>query len=103
MTAEIMGNAAKVIKSEPKYCSLTINPSRRELEHLCNSAESSKTYTREIMIEYAAALTVGIHGRPIKENAPFIKRIAALENQMQRGEIPGNIPHLIKELAIKRL
>ena len=127
--AEIDGNGAKLKKSEPKYYSLTINPSRRELEHLGNNTESLKAYTREIMKAYAAAFNREIHGRPvnvddikyfakiefhrtfkgtdreIKENAPFIKRIAALENQIQkiqRGEIPGNLPHLKKELERTR-
>ena len=32
--ASIDGNSAKLKKSEPKFYSITINPSQRELEHI---------------------------------------------------------------------
>ena len=121
VTREIDGNGAKLKKTEPKYYSITINPSRYELEHLGNNRDVLVKYTREIMKDYARAFNREIRGRAvnvddikyfakieyqrsykgtdrvIKENSPFIKRIAALENQIrkvERGEIKGNLRNL---------
>ena len=123
---EIDSNSAKLKKVEPKYYSITINPSRYELAHTRNNPQALKQYTREIMKEYARAFNREVNGRPInvsdikyyakiehrrffkgndrelKENSPFIKQIAKLENELRkvhRGEIPGNIPALEKELG----
>lgn len=125
VTNEIDKNSAKLKRTEPKYYSITLNPSRRELEHISNSPEALKQYTREVMKEYAAAFNREINGRPInindikyfakiehqrsfkgtdreiKENSPFIKQVAALENQLRRlhrGEIAGNISEVEKKL-----
>ncbi len=78
------------------------------MDHLGNIPEPLKAYTREIMKEYAAAFNREINGRAfnvqdskyfakmefhrtfkgtdpeIKENDPFIKRIATLENEIQK-------------------
>lgn len=121
----IDGNTAKLKKSEPKYYSITINPSQRELAHIGNDKQKLKEYTREIMKDYAKAFNREIHGRSvkpgdilyfgkiestrtykgtdreIKENTPFLKKIAALENmirKVERGEITGNPAHLRNEL-----
>lgn len=125
VTAEIDANAAKLKKTEPKYYSLTINPSKRELKHIGNNVDSLKAYTREIMKDYAAAFNREINGRPInvkdikyfakieynrtfkgtdreiKENAPYTKRIAALENEIRKvqgGDLQGKVLTLKKEL-----
>lgn len=122
---EIDSNSAKLKKNEPKYYSITLNPSRHELEHISNSPEALRQYTREVMKEYAAAFNREINGRSIsvddikyfakieyqrfykgtdreiKENGPFIKQIAALENQVQKlrcGEITGNLSELEQKL-----
>ena len=122
---EIDSNSAKLKKTEPKYYSITVNPSKYELEHIGNNLNSLKQYTREIMKEYAIAFNREINNRPInvndikyfakiehsryfkgtdreiKENAPYIKQIAKLENQLSkvaRGEIGGSIPQIEKEL-----
>ena len=122
---DIDGNVAKLKKIEPKYYSITINPSKRELEHLGNSPASLKAFTREIMKEYAGAFNRELNGRKIlvedvkyyakieyqrtfkgtdkeiKENAPFVKKIAHLENEftrLQKGEISGNLQNLRQEL-----
>lgn len=121
----IDGNTAKLKRSEPKYYSITINPSQRELAHIGNDKFKLRHYTREVMKNYAAAFHREIHGRSVraedilyfakiesirtfkgtdrevKENTPFVKRIAALENtirQVDRGELSGNPAHLKKEL-----
>ena len=101
VTQEIDANAGKLKKTEPKYYSITINPSKYELAPIGNNQESLKRYTREIMKGYATAFNREFNGRPIsvedikyfakveyqrffkgtdreiKENSPFIKRIAA--------------------------
>lgn len=123
----IDGNCAKLKRSEPRYYSITINPSQRELAHIGNEKQKLKEYTREIIKNYAQAFNREIDGRPvraedilyfgkiestrtfkgtdmeIKENSPFLKKIAALENHLgkvERGEVPGNTSHLRKELEI---
>ena len=128
VTREIDGNGGQLKKNEPKYYSITINPSRYELEHIGNNREALVKYTREIMKDYAAAFNREIHGRgvtvddikyfgkieyqrtykgtdrAVKENSPFIKKIAALENQIrkvERGELKGNVRNL--NTALKML
>ena len=122
---EIDSNGGKLKKMEPKYYSITINPSKNELVHIANNSDALKQYTRAIMKEYATAFNREINGRPInvndikyfakiehcrfykgsdreiKENAPFTKQIAALENQLRqvlRGEITGSITEIEKHL-----
>ncbi len=52
---EIDGNTAKLKKKEPKFYSITLNPSQRELKAIGDSPEALKRYTREAMKEYAKA------------------------------------------------
>ncbi len=52
---EIDQNTAKLKKHEPKFYSLTINPSQRELKHIENNADLLKKYVREVMKDYAAS------------------------------------------------
>src|SRR5690606_33482292 len=52
---EIDGNTAKLKKREPKFYSLTVNPSQRELKHIGNDPTRLKEYVREAMKDYAAA------------------------------------------------
>ncbi len=106
----IDGNVAKLKRTEPRYYSITINPSQRELNHIGNDKQKLITYTREVMKNYAAAFNRQIHGRPVspkdilffgkvefsrtfkgtdrevRENKPFLKRIAALENSLRKIE-----------------
>ena len=125
-TAEIDENTAKLKRTEPRYYSITINPSKRELKHIGNNPESLRDYTRQIMKEYAAAFNREINGRPvniqdikyfakiefhrtfkgldreIKENAPFLKKIATLQNEIrkvERGDLQGNLESLKNQLA----
>ena len=127
---EIDGNTAKLKTTEPRYYSLTINPSQKELQHIKNDPEKLKAYTREVMKDYAASFNREINGRPVqvsdikyyakmefsrtfkerdkevRENAPFNNKIAQLKNELrkvQRGEIPGH-PHNIRKeiLSLQR-
>ncbi|WP_268225695.1 MobB family relaxase [Sinomicrobium oceani] len=123
---EIDGNTAKLRKTEPRFYSITINPSKRELQHLMQSKTNLKDYTREVMKTYAqsfnrdretTAKDIKYYAkiehrrsfkgfdREIKENAPYTKKIARLKNNIQkvgRGEIQGNVQQMktqIKQLT----
>lgn len=122
---EIDSNAGKLKKTEPRYYSITINPSKYELKHIQNDPGALKEYTREVMKEYAGSFNREINGRPvnaddikyfakiehqrtfkasdqeIRENAPFLKRIVAVKNEIrkvERGEIDGSVQKLRQEL-----
>lgn len=124
----IDGNTAKLKKVEPKFYSITLNPSQFELRHLQNHSEALKTYTREVMKEYAASFNREINGRPIsvddikyyakiehertykgtdkaiQENAPYYGKIVALRHEIQQiksGKQMGDIE--LKEQQIKQL
>ena len=49
---EIDDNTAKLKKTEPKFYSITVSPSKYELNRLQNSSEDLKRYTRELMKDY---------------------------------------------------
>ncbi len=125
---EIDGNTAKLKKTEPKFYSITVNPSQCELKQLQNHAKDLKTYTRELMKEYAQSFNREINGRAvtvddikyyakiehqrtykgndkaIKENAPYRAKIARLKNEIlkvKRGELQGNVKK--KQQEINRL
>lgn len=121
---EIDGNTAKLKNSEPKFYSITLNPSQNELKHL-QSPHQLKEYTREVMKKYAECFNRQIEGRKvqvddlkyfakmetvrtykghdwkIKENQPYATRILELKNEMRRirqGEITGNLKVLQREI-----
>ena len=125
---EIDGNTTKLKKKEPKFYSMTINPSQRELKQLRDQSKDLKGYTREIMKAYAESFNREIEGRTvnvddikyyakiehertykghdkaIKENATYRAKIAKLNNEIRkigRGELKGNISE--KENEIKQL
>jgi len=122
---EIDGNTAKLKLKEPKYYSITINPSQYELKHIHNNPEKLRAFVRETMKEYAASFNREINGRPInlddikyyakiehertyksndvaiRENKPYGNQIAHLKNELrkvERGEIPGNIRQLQNDI-----
>lgn len=124
----IDNNTAKLKKIEPKFYSITVNPSRYELNRLENHTEELKRYTREVMKDYAKSFNREINGQPvtvddikyyakieyqrtykgtdkaIKENAPFYGEIVRLKyeiGQIERGEIQGSIKN--KQQQIKKL
>ncbi|MBK5193926.1 MAG: mobilization protein [Flavobacteriaceae bacterium] len=115
---EIDANTTKLKKIEPKFYSITVNPSQYELKKLQNSSEALKQYTRELMKDYASCFNREINGRPVtvndikyfakiehqrafkgtdfhvKENQPYATKILELKNQVrkiERGEMQGNI------------
>ncbi len=121
---DIDGNTAKLKKVEPKFYSLTINPSQRELKAINNDPELLRTYVREVMKDYAASFyrdqkvsvdaikyyakiehdrTYKGFDKEIKENQPYRAQIVKLENdlrKMERGELGGNMKSVQKELEL---
>ena len=79
MVQEIDGNTAKLKKIEPKFYSITVNPSKYELKRLQNSSEDLKRYTREVMRDYVSCFNREINGRPI--SIDDIKYYAKIEHQ----------------------
>ena len=123
---EIDGNASKLKRNEPKFYSITVNPSAYELKRLQNSSEGLKRYTIELMKEYAACFNREIEGRPVslddikffakiehqrtfkgtdwqvRENQPYATKILELKNQIGRieqGKAQGNIRNLNKQIS----
>ncbi|QCX40281.1 mobilization protein [Aureibaculum algae] len=122
---EIDGNTAKLKKTEPKFYSITVNPSARELRRLQNHSEELKKYTRELMKDYAASFyrenpvsvddikyyakiehqrTFKGKDKQIQENQSYATKILALKNEIRKieaGNSNGNIKNLkdtIKQL-----
>lgn len=120
--AEIDGNTAKLKKREPKFYSMVVSPSQRELKQISSNPEALRQYTREIMKDYAASFyrdrTVTVddikyyakieHERSfrgfekqVRENAPYRKRITKLRNDLskvKRGALQGNPKTMQQEI-----
>ncbi|SDR99691.1 hypothetical protein SAMN04487764_1202 [Gillisia sp. Hel1_33_143] len=122
---DIDGNGAKLKKTEPKFYSITVSPSKYELGRLQNSSEDLKMYTRELMKDYVESFNREINGRPIniddikyyakiehqrafkgtdfqiKENQPFATKILQLKTEIrniQDGRAEGNFNKLNREI-----
>ena len=76
---DIDGNGAKLKKTEPKFYSITVSPSKYELNRLQNSSEDLKRYTRELMKDYVASFNREINGRQV--SIDDIKYYAKIEHQ----------------------
>ncbi len=125
VTRVIDKNTAKLKKREPKFYSITINPSARELKHLQHNKEALKQYTRRVMKNYAASFNREINGRKVtvddilyfakiehqrtfkgtdkqvRENQPFANQILELKNQIRRvskGQEQVNIGKLQRKI-----
>ncbi len=121
--SEIDANTAKLKKTEPKFYSIVVSPSQRELQKIANNPEALKTYTRELMKDYAKSFyrekpvtvdqlkyfakieherTYRGFEKEVVENAPYRKQITKLENDIRkiaRGELKGTIKKLEQEIA----
>lgn len=122
VTSEIDGNTAKLKKREPKFYSMVVSPSQRELKHIGNGTEALRRYTREIMKDYAASFyrdrkvtvddikyfakieherTFRGFEKKVQENAPYRQQIAKLRNDLakvERGELQGNPRTIQKDI-----
>ncbi|MCX2682178.1 DUF5712 family protein [Galbibacter sp. EGI 63066] len=118
VVTEIDGNTTKLKKNDPKFYSLVVSPSKKELKHLGNDPEKLRLYTRELMKDYAASFyrdreitvddikyyakleherTYSETDRQIKENQSYATKILELKKEIrkiQRGEARGNIERL---------
>lgn len=121
----IDANTAKLKKTEAHYYSITVNPSRRELQHIQKHPQALQEYTRALMREYAASFHREIDGRPvelkdilffakiehrryfssrdreIKENTPSLKRLAKLRHDLvkiRKGELSADKKIIEKEI-----
>ena len=121
--AQIDKNTAKLKKVEPKFYSIVVSPSQRELKKIANNPDALKSYTRALMKEYANSFcrenpitvdqikyfakieherTYRGFEKEVLENAPYRKRIVKLENDIQkvyRGELEGNMKKLQQKIA----
>ncbi|UAB84155.1 mobilization protein [Zunongwangia sp. SCSIO 43204] len=122
---EIDHNTAKLKQKEPKFYSITLNPSERELKAIKDAPEALREFTREAMKDYAKAFHREIDGRPvnvddikyyakierhrsfkghdlqIRENQSFATKILALKNEIrniEQGRQTGNIKTLNKQI-----
>ncbi len=115
---EIDANTDRLKKTEPKFYSITINPSQQELRALNNDPALLRHYVREVMKDYAASFNrekpVSVdrikyyakiehqriykgRDREIQENRRYTAEIAKLQNdirKVERGELRGNIRQL---------
>ena len=122
---EIDANTAKLKKTEPKFYSIVVSPSQRELKKIADNPEALKAYTRELMKQYAKSFyrenpvtvdqikyyakieherTYRGFEKKVLENAPYRKEIAKLQNDIRkvaRGEMERDIKKM--EQRIERL
>jgi len=120
--SEIDGNTRKLKRKDPKFYSIVVSPSAKELKHINNDPAFLRMYTRELMKDYAASFhrdrTVTVddikyyakieHERTyrgfekkIKANEPYLKRIAKLNNdkaKVERGELKGSAKKIQREI-----
>ncbi len=123
---DINENTAKLKKVEPKFYSITVNPSKYELSRLQNSSQDLKLYTRALMEDYVTSFNRELNGKPISiddikyfakiehqrtfkgtdrqiiENQPFATKILQLKQDMrkvQRGELEDNSSKIKSKIA----
>ena len=126
VVSEIDANTSKLKQSEPKFYSITVSPSKYELQKLENNSRDLKRYTRELMIDYVKAFNRDINGRPVTiddikyfakiehtrsykgsdkqvvENQPTASKIMDLKNEIksiQHGYKTGNISRLEHKIS----
>ena len=122
---DINENTAKLKKVEPKFYSITVNPSKYELGRLQNSSEDLKVYTRALMQDYVTSFNRELNGKPISiddikyfakiehqrafkgtdrqiiENQPYATKILQLKQdirKVQRGELDGNLSQMKSQM-----
>ncbi|MDP2692918.1 MAG: MobB family relaxase [bacterium] len=123
---EIDSNTSKLKMREPKFYSITVSPSKYELQRLQNNSADLKKYTRELMGDYVASFNREINGRPvsiddikyyakiehhrtfkgsdiqIRENQAFAAKILKFEKEIRdirAGDRSGNIKALEREIT----
>ena len=119
---EIDGNTKKLKKKDPKFYSIVVSPSAKELKHINNDPALLRHYVRELMKDYAASFNRDWnvtandikyfakieHERTfrgfedkVKENEPYRKQIAKLRNdiaKVERGDLKGNVKTINRKI-----
>lgn len=119
---EIDDNTKKLGKKDPKFYSIVVSPSQRELKAIGNDPEKLREYTREIMKDYAASFhrdkkikvddikyyakiererTFKGTDKQIQENQPYATKILELKKEIRKieqGESKGHIKSIKKEI-----
>lgn len=119
---EIDANTAKLHKKDPKFYSIMVSPSKRELGHIGDDPEKLRAYTRDLMKSYADAFfrdakikvddilyfaklerqrTFSSKNREVLENQVYASQILNLQHQIrkiERGETQGNINNLTRKI-----
>ena len=120
---DIDANTAKLKKTDPKFYSLVVSPSPRELRHIDNDPAKLRRYVRALMVDYAKAFyrdekvtvndilyyakiergrTFKGWDRQVRDNQPYATKILQLSNDIRRirqGRLTGNIKALENEIA----
>ena len=120
---EIDANTTKLKRAEPKFYSITINPSKRELQHINNDPLRLKQYVKAVIKDYAAAFNRNPKVREdqikffakiefqrnykgfdheVQANSHYIKQIVKLENDLVKirsGQLNVNSANIQKEIA----
>ncbi len=101
---EIDGNGAKLKKTEPKFYSITVSPSKYELKQLQYNSKDLKAYTRELMKDYVKSFNREVNGKPI--TIDDIKYYAKIEHQRKfKGtdfQVKENQSYATKILQLKQ-
>lgn len=120
--SDIDNNTSKLSKKDPKFYSVVVSPSKRELQAINNDPEKLKQYVRELMKDYAASFyrdkdikvddikyyakiererTFKGGDKEIRENQPYATKILKLKNDIRKieeGRSTGNIKRIQKEI-----
>lgn len=120
---EIDGNTSRLAKKDPKFYSLVVSPSPRELKHIKNNPEQLRSYVRELMKDYANSFynnkkitvddikyyakieherTFKGTDKKIQENQPFATKILELKQDIRKiesGELVGNIKKIEQDIS----
>ena len=119
---EIDGNTKKLKKKDPKFYSIVVSPSAKELKHINNDPALLRHYVRELMKDYAASFyrdrkvtvddikyyakveherTYRGFEKKVKENEPYRKQITKLRNdiaKVERGDLKGNVKTINRKI-----
>lgn len=122
--AEIDANTAKLKKREPKFYSLVVSPSQRELQHIGNDSGKLREYAREVMKAYAASFyrdravtvkdilyfaklererTYSEKDIQVRENQAHASKILKLQQQaraIKEGREQGNMARLRERINV---
>ncbi|MFI1770592.1 MobB family relaxase [Thalassobellus citreus] len=119
---EIDSNTSKLNKKAPKFYSMVVSPSQKELKAINNDPEKLRLYVREMMKDYARSFhrneqvevdvikyyakiekqrTFKGTDREIRENQPYATKILKLKKDIraiENGESTGDIKRIKKEI-----